>query len=310
METNKVLLAGKHKWPESIDFDRSGNFYFSDHAEKALFRVKRNIDGTLASMDEKLLDGFEHVGGISVDKDNNLLYLGVRTNNRGKIIQIPLSLFQVPTNVDYPSFKNENASTLRELDIEITGEKPRSPKPNGVIFDNRIDSVFYTDTDMPLGSKGFIGSTTNKIAQKVSAPNGVDIDPTNPNTMLVISLFWKKAIIRLDLNNNTETLSSKFGCGLDGLLCLENGDVLVASFFSKEIFHLSWNGYTYENPCVIDKVFGCPTDLTIGTSSDGSGESLFVTAMSLWSTLPLIKDGKIIEVLNIRELIKSKRNTK
>jgi len=49
------LIVGNHKWPESIDLDRDGNLYFTDLIEKALFRIKRNKDGALASQNEKVL---------------------------------------------------------------------------------------------------------------------------------------------------------------------------------------------------------------------------------------------------------------
>ena len=49
------LIVGNHKWPESRDFDQDCNLYFTDAIEKALFQIKRNKDGTLASTSIKLL---------------------------------------------------------------------------------------------------------------------------------------------------------------------------------------------------------------------------------------------------------------
>ena len=42
----KKRIVGDHNWPESIDFDRDSNLYFTDAIEKALFQITRNEDGT------------------------------------------------------------------------------------------------------------------------------------------------------------------------------------------------------------------------------------------------------------------------
>jgi hypothetical protein len=307
----RKLTMGKHNWPESIDFDRSGNLYFSDHREKALFSIRRNPDGALADTDEMLLYGFDHASGVSIDRENNILYLGIQIKKAGAILCIPLELFDEQTNIRYPSFRWDRLKDLslqpEEIDLNRGKGKRGSPKPNGVIFDKGTNSVFYTNSNLEgaaLCFNGFVGNTSDPERKKFFTPNGIDVDPTAEG-VLVISLARKKRILRLDWRNKTSLESPRIGKMLDGLLCLENGDVLVASFYSKAIFHLRWNGRGYEKPTVIQNKLDCATDVALGQSANGSGESLFVTATkgffrSYW------EGGAIIEIPNIQALIYSK----
>src|SRR5215510_4524686 len=95
------LIVGIHKWPESIDFDQDGNLCFTDAIEKALFQIKRNKDGTLASAGIKLLYGFNHTGGVSIDRENAFLYLGAKIKKAAKILKIPLRCFETYRDVHY-----------------------------------------------------------------------------------------------------------------------------------------------------------------------------------------------------------------
>lgn len=299
------VIKGRHKWPESIDFDRSGNLYFSDHRQKALFRMPRTENGRLAASEQKLLYGFEHVSGISIDREHNILYLGSRINRSGKILRIPLELFRAQINIRYPSFRWDRLidPSLRPEEFDLNHGKGRkgSVTPNGVVFDRQTNSAFYTDSNLEwsyLGSPGFIGNTHDPGRAQFFTPNGIDLDPAGKD-VLVISLARKKRILRLDGGNKRAVESPIVGKMLDGLLCLENGDVLVASFYSKAVFHLRWNGHAYEKPSVIQRRLDCATDVALGQSSDGSGESLFVTTTKGFFR-SFLGGGAIIEIPNIR----------
>ena len=309
---NEKPVVGDHKWPESVDFDQHGNLYFTDAIEKALFQIKRNHNGTLDNKSIPLLLGFDHTSGVSVDRKNAFLYLGTKVNRAGKILKIPLRLFEIQTSIDYRSFRWDSLNDLslqpEELDIECKGTYRRAATPNGVVFNRKANHVFYTDSTIPesllFGGKGFIGNTNDLFQRELITPNGIDLDPTSENA-LVVSLLRKNCVLHLDLVSGKETSSPVFGTWLDGLLCLENGDILVAAFRSRRIFHLSRNKNEFIDPCVISELSDCPTDLAIGPSSDGMGESLFVTTTGgilrfLW------RGGKVVEIPHIRDLIRSK----
>jgi len=91
----RVCTECLHKWPEAVDIGKAGNLYFSDAVEKALYRIRVNRNsGEFVEREEKLLEGLKHAGGISIDKDNNHLYFGIRDkgskNIKEMIVQIPL----------------------------------------------------------------------------------------------------------------------------------------------------------------------------------------------------------------------------
>jgi hypothetical protein len=163
--------------------------------------------------------------------------------------------------------------------------------------------VFYTDENILgslLGGMGFIGSTKESAQPEFLTPNGIDIDPKTEN-VLVVSLLRKRAIIRWDLQKGQELSRTSVGRWLDGLICLENGDVIVAAFGARRIFHLTRKGDAFVDPCEIARVSGCPTDMAVGPSSDGEGESLFVTTLRGFTFL--LGGGSIVEVPRIRELV-------
>ena len=305
----RSVTQGEQKWPESIDFDRRGNLYFTDHDEKALFRIKRNQYGALADGPERLLHGFQHAGGISIDRDKDILCLGARVKRDGGILCIPLELLDKHRNIPYFSFRDEVlANRPQHLEGMYTNrdrKKPSPPQPNGVVYDPNTGTIFYTHSNIVrgrFGFNGFLGNTENSLRRALRSPNGIDIDPTRKDT-LVISLFWKNCILRLDTTSGASIKSPPFGKGLDGLLCLENGDVIVTSFGSGEIFHLSWDGGEYVYPTVLQNGLDCPTDVAIGPSASSSGESLYVT-----TTKGLVRSwfggGEILEIPNFRELIR------
>jgi hypothetical protein len=304
------MIVGNHKWPESIDFDQDSNLYFTDAVEKALFQIRRSKDGTLASTSIKLLYGFDHASGVSIDRENGFLYLGAKVKKAGKIIKIPLRWFETHRDIDYRSFDRNTLSDaalqLEELDIEYRGKRPRAATPNGIVFHRPSNTVFYTDSNILgslWGSMGFIGNTNDLNQPELITPNGIDIDPKAENG-LVVSLLRKNSIICWDFKKSEETSRIRVGSWLDGLLCLDNGNVLVAAFGSRKIFHLSRKDNELTNPCVIAELSGYPTDLAIGKSSDGMEESLFVTTLRgitfLWG------GGQVLEIPHIRELIQSK----
>jgi hypothetical protein len=304
------LVVGNHKWPESIDVDQDGNLYFTDAIDKALFQIKRGKDGRLASTSIKLLYGFDHASGVSIDREKAVLYLGAKVKKAGKIIKIPLHWFETHRDVDYRSFGGNPLSDpslrLEELDIEFKGKRPRAATPNGVVFHRQSDTVFYTDTNIPgslWGSMGFLGNTNDLNQPELITPNGIDIDPKTENG-LVVSLLRRNSVILWDFKKREETSRISVGHWLDGLLCLADGNVVVAAFGSRKIFHLSRNGNDFTDPCVIADLSGYPTDLVIGPASDGLGESLFVTTTrgitSFWG------GGKVVEISDIQELIQSK----
>ena len=308
--TEKVFAGGDYKWPESIDFDRYGNLYFTDVVGNALYKFKRQKDGRLDRKSTRLLYGLKGASGVSIDRENDFLFVGARVGKKGRIIKIPLSWFKTHTDINYRLFLADPSSdpALRpeELEIRFTGKHPREAIPNGVVYHRQSDTVFYTDENIfgsLLGGRGFIGRTKEAAQPEFQTPNGIDIDPMTEN-VLVVSLLRKRSIIRWDFQKGQELSRTTVGRWLDGLICLENGDVLAAAFGARRIFHLKREADTFIDPCEIARLTGFPTDMAIGTSSDGEGESLFVTMLRGYTFF--LGGGGIVEIPRIRELVHSK----
>jgi len=169
-------------------------------------------------------------------------------------------------------------------------------KPNGVLFDRKENTVYYTCPKVILGwfgIQGYVGKTLinrkmginlGKMAKIcMITPNGIDIDRSSSETTLVVSLYHENAIARMTPSDTKpryvkalrSTDGQILGRGPDGLLCLKNGDVLVAAFWSNKILYLSWNGMSYADPVSLVGDVNNPTDLVIGPSSLGGGEVSF-----------------------------------
>ena len=104
-------------------------------------------------------------------------------------------------------------------------------------------------------------------------------------------------------------IGGSLGPGLDGLFCLENGDILAAGFVTGQILYLPWDDTTYGDPIVIEEGLDNPTDLVVGPSSRGADypDSLYVTTLIFWRVLPFFKPaGKVIEIPDIRARISDK----
>jgi hypothetical protein len=314
--TKRNLCSEAHKWPEAIDIDGDGNLYFSDVVAKKLYRFSREVDGSLKEKEQLLLTGFKHAAGISIDRENKLLYFGVRLRGDrvSKVLQIPLGLLDRSQEFDYSyhnlkSSMELNFTTLFEYEI---GES----RPNGVVFDKLTQNVFYTDEKLVQGyirnKPGHVGDTQGKINKQLLTPNGIKVDPTSEdNPVLVVGQPLKNTIVRITMPQvelgKPKQISGVGGClgaGPDGLFCMENGDLLVAGFVSGQILYLPWDGSTYRDPIVIADGLDNPTDLVVGPSSRGpdDSESLYVTTLVWWRAF-LFPAGKVVEIPEIRTRI-------
>ena len=317
--TKKNLCLYTHKWPEAIDMDGDGNLYFSDVVAKTLYRFVRDGDGRLQGEEQLLLKGFKHAAGISIDRENELLYFGVRLagDRVSKILQIPLGLLDRSQKFEY-SYRDlkrsveMNPAGLYEYEI---GDSI----PNGVIFDQSTKNVYYTHENLFLGylmnKPGYVGDTQWMINQELLVPNGIHVDPTiEDKTVLVVGQTRTNSIVRITMPQvelgkpkRTSGVGGRLGAGLDGLFCLENGDLLVAGFVSGQILYLSWDGRAYGDPVVIDDGLDNPTDLVVGPSSRGADhpESLYVTTLVWWRTF-LFPKGKVVEIPDFKARISDK----
>ena len=312
----KLCLATGHRWLESIDIDAKGSLYFTDSVEKALYRIQRNEDGTLSQRKEqKLLWKFEHAGGVSIDRVNNELYFGIRTKKKGKILKIPLVLFD---EVGYQpntfeKILEKHSPKIIAFDIKPPNDYP-SPRPNGVIYDPNGNNVYYSHEGLlGLGKKAYVGTKNDPATPgRFHSANGLGIYTSNGESFLVIAQTLKNSIVRVNLSTK-DSISvelhhepkTKWGLFPDGVYCIKNGDVLFASFFYGRIYYMHWNGQSYDNPYIIAEDLNYPTDLVIGKSSDGKKEeSMFVTTTKLgWAYLR--GGSNIIEVPNIQDKINS-----
>lgn len=188
--TKRNLCSLSHQWPEAVDIDGDGNLYFTDTVAKKLYRFPRQTDGSLKLKEQLLLEGFKHLAGISIDRENELLYLGAALKDEqvSKVLQIPLGLLNRCQDFEY-SYENLKRSVdmgpaaLYEYEI---GES----KPNGVVFDKVTKDVFYTDENLILGylrnKPGHVGDTQGMIKEELLTPNGIDIDPTSENNNVLV----------------------------------------------------------------------------------------------------------------------------
>jgi hypothetical protein len=317
--TKRNLCSKSHKWPEAIDIDGDGNLYFSDVVAKKIYRFTRERDGSLKKKEELLFKGFKHAAGISIDRENKFLYLGVRLQGDpvSKVLQIPLGLLNRCQDIEY-SYENlkksveMNSADLYEHEI---GES----KPNGVIFDKKTKNIFYTDENIIQGyfsnKPGHVGDTQGKIKKMLLTPNGINIDPTTENkTVLVVGQPRTNTIVRITMPQvelgkpkRISGVGGRLGAGPDGLFCMENGDVLLAAFLTGQILYLPWDGSTYRDPIMIEDGLDNPTDLVVGSSSRGAdhSESLYVTTLVWWRIL-LFPAGKVVEIPDIRTRIAEK----
>ena len=320
-----------HVWPESIDIDRFGNIYFTDPAEGTLCRIRRNKDNSLAQQEETLLKDFKRASGISIDPIGQVLYMGVTIRFQGKsqykIVGIPLEFFR--TCLDFP-YRFSSLKECAELNnIEIV-ETAISNVPNGVIFDSNQQLTFYTYIRLGILAflfkfEGHIGKTPVKtdvkvkIIHKIRSPDGIDLDRTDPGTVLVVAKTLDNAVKRIRVSEDkaeemlTIMLQKSGGNSPrhlpDGLICLENGDILVAAFGSGQILYLAKDGSQYRGPFKLSEGLGHPTDLVLGPSSQNRTRSLFVTTKESWF-IPFksIAKGKVVEIQNIDTLIKEKKS--
>ena len=327
----RVSTKMPHVWPESIDMDRFGNIYFTDAAEGTLYRIRRNKDNSLAQQEEALLKDFKRASGLSIDPKGQVLYMGVTIRFQGKtqykIVGIPLLFFSICQDFPYRFSSLKECAELNNIKLLETA----IPNvPNGVIFNSKQQSTYYTYIRLGILAyffkfEGHIGKTTVKtdvkvkIIHKTRSPNGIDLDRTDPGTVLVVATTLDNAVkrIRVSEDKAEEMLTimlqksgDKSARHLpDGLICLENGDVLVAAFGSGQILYLAKDGDQYRGPFKLAEGLGHPTDLVLGLSSQNRTRSLFVTTKETWFfPFKSFAKGKVVEVPYIDTLIKEKKS--
>jgi hypothetical protein len=308
-------------WPESIDMDRQGNLYVSDTLAGSLYRLRRRADGTLDSSEELILSELKSAHAVSIGPEDTL-YLGVTVRVgqeiESRIIALPPDLL---AGTDLPhTYEALKAHAAQQGYPWRERVLPPGNPPNGVVFAERNHSVYYTVERLwpgLLGRKGHLASVSfdadhqaPEILKRVT-PNGIDVDSSAEELTLVLALSFKHAVCRIRLSPGREPQVQKarlgsgrrwpFGHIPDGLICLENGDVLVACFGSGKVLCLPREGSAYGRSCPVCEGLGCPTDLVCGQSSGGRGTSLFVTTMK-----PLFK-GRLIEIPDIQGVIEAQR---
>ncbi len=166
-----------------------------------------------------------------------------------------------------------------------------------------------------MNKPGYVGDTQGRINQEMLVPNGIHVDPTTEDkTVLVVGQTRTNSILRITMPQvelgkpkRISGVGGRLGAGLDGLFCLENGELLIAGFVSGQILYLPWDGSTYGDPVGIANGLDNPTDLVVGPSSRGAdhSESLYVTTLVWWRTF-LFPKGKVVEIPDIKARISDK----
>jgi hypothetical protein len=300
-------------FPESIDTDGKDNLYYSEILSGSLYRFQRDSEkNTLNPNAEALVKGFKSVHGISIDKDNNHIYFSVQMIEKNviipKIISFSLEIFE-DEKVSPQLPLNPNDLKKYSSQFELRWLEWVLPKPaNGVEFVSP-NSIYYSFHhllgDLPfIKSKGHLSKIEVNSQQGLSiltefpSANGLSRDPDEPD-ILFIAFSSKNAIGRYDIRSKSKLESpihlgdggpSLIGHGPDGVFCSESGDLFIACFASGKILVSRKNDGSYATPQTIKEGLGCPTDLVKGISSDGTGNSVYVTTMK-----PLFK-GKVVEI--------------
>jgi sugar lactone lactonase YvrE len=326
-----TLTKNTHAWPESIDIDRDGNIYFTDAYAGTLYRLARKKNGELETGEEHLIEGLKRASGISIDQDDNSLYMGlVLESDKGKenkIARIPLDIF---TKCDRRPYSYEALKVCaRTQQIEIK-ESNIDKAPNGVIYHDDSKSVYYTHEALSLfgwltqkkghiGRVKFEGTEESSIIHPIFSPNGIDVEPVQDGLALIVVTTLDNRINRIVLRNgeavefyassSNTAKSGLLGNLPDGLIRRSDGSLLVAAFGSGKVFYLSKQGNHYSDPVEIAAGLGNPTDLILAKSSTGSGTSLYVTTKS-GGILPWksVSRGRVIEIGEIKEKIELAKN--
>jgi sugar lactone lactonase YvrE len=315
-----------HAWPESIDIDQEDNIYFTDAYAGTLYRLARNEDGTLKTKEEPLIVGLKRASGISISREEHVMYMGfaIRSDQgtEYRIARIPLDIFTKCTRRPYSYEALRVCAQTQQIELI---ESKISHALNGVIFDRDSQTAYYTYAALGLFNwifkkKGHIGSVKFNpsmeptIISPIFSPNGIDVEPAGNGVALIVTITLEDSINRIivsdgDVSANISSSFRKAGGGLldnlpDGLLRLPKGDLLVAAFGSGKIFYFARRGNKYSDPVEIEQGLGNPTDLTIGLSSDGNGNSVYVTTkkggLLPWKS---ISQGRIVEITDIDKKI-------
>jgi hypothetical protein len=320
----RVSSRHPHSWPESIDRDRDGNLYFSDSIEKALYRLVRQPPSSrTAFCEEKLLEGLDHISGVSIDRDEGEMYLGVRLpGEEHSILRLSLSLWKTCATEPMGIKELKEHLVAGSQASRITAHK--LGKTNGIVFDPSERTVFYTVRKKSDSKPSHVGKIqlsnpgATILTRNLSSPNGIDIDPetsllrvAQTGTLIIeeggiTSLDWHSLIQRGAILPIGRTALGVPRDNPDGLICMEEtGDVLIAGFRSGTILFLHRNKrknrFHAPVPISIDRNLGNPTDMVIGPSSVGPGRSLYVTTTNVWSILFInwAKGGRVIEISDI-----------
>jgi sugar lactone lactonase YvrE len=317
-----------HAWPESIDVDREGNIYFTDAFEGKLFRIARNETGILKDAEELLIEGLKRASGISINQDEDVLYMGLALkSDKGteyKIARVPLDVF---TDCDRRPYAYEALKVCARIQQNEIVESNLPKAPNGVFFHPDSQSVYYTHEALGLfgwlfKKKGHIGRVRfdnqgePTIIKPIFSPNGIDVELDRDSLALIVAITLENSINRIILTGGKVTAiyssslkkakSGLLGNLPDGLIRLEDGDLLVAAFGSGKVFYLSKQGSYYSDPIEIVRGLGNPTDLTIGPSAKEDGMSLYVTTKKggilPWSSL---SKGRVVEITDIKKKIET-----
>jgi hypothetical protein len=200
-----------------------------------------------------------------------------------------------------------------------------SRHPNGVVYDKRGNTIHYTYERLGLidslfKRKGHIGTVnleTEQVNQQdIFSPNGIDVDLSSDKSTLIVSITLRNSLKILtgieDGFKETAVIplgkDGILGHYPDGLIRLDNGDLLVSAFGAGKILYLHRSGNRYLGPVEILKGLGNPTDLALGPSSNGDKTSLYVTTKNWW-LLPFkaLAKGKVVEITDIDDRIDKAR---
>jgi hypothetical protein len=148
------------------------------------------------------------------------------------------------------------------------------------------------------------------VSENIRPPNGIDLLKGDDGPPLWVTLTQENKIVGIDprpeKKQQAVTISLPGDKGNfrqpwpDGLLVMENGDLLVAAFGTGEILYLEKGKGGYEQPITVANVPGCPTDLVLAPSLSGEGISLYVTYTQLWNFVNWsLQRGAVAEIQNI-----------
>ena len=219
-------------WAESLAFDGLGGMFVSDAVLGQFFKIELCNDGKEYCKEVYLDEGISQFGGIQVQSDGLIVYVGVTFDDKSQ------GIISAPTS---------NA----EGKYTIIAKTPN--QPNGLAFDEKMNVLFYTDEGTGSEEGGTVCSVNMNNGQQivlkdqVSGADGCYFDEVT-RKLFIGELFSKKILV-FDIIDATTTKLLDTYIGLNEALGHKDmlDDIVLVNNTSNpientQLFGCDWTG--------------------------------------------------------------------